>query len=77
MTMVMMTKVTEFMEKDIILKDPRQAYDVQIEIDVSLCGAASPIGSIMLDRDTVIQEVIPVGQDGKPSREFLLRLTAQ
>lgn len=77
MAMVMMAKVAEFVEKDVVLKNAWQADDVQIQIDVSLCRTASPVGRIMLDRDTVIQEVIPVGQDGKPSRKFLLRLTAQ
>ena len=58
MAMVMMAQMTQFVKKDIILKDLRQTDYVKIEIDVRLCGAAAPVGRIMLDRHFIISKSV-------------------
>ena len=58
MAVVLVTEVTEFVQKHIVLKGLRQTYYVQIQIYVRLRGTAAPVGGIMLYRDTVIYESI-------------------
>jgi len=55
---VMMLEMAELMEKDIVPKRVRQTDDVEIEIDVSPCRAASPVGRIMLYGHFVICESV-------------------
>ncbi len=58
MAMVMMPQMAEFMEKDIVAEDVREADDVQVEIDVAAGRAAAPVGRVMLDGQPVVYEAV-------------------
>lgn len=77
MAMVMMAQMTQFVKKDIILKDLRQTDYVKIEIDVRLCGAAAPVGRIMFYRHPIIYEAISGGQFRETRREVPFCLTTE
>ena len=62
MSMVVVSKMTQLMKKHIILQDLRQTYDIQIQVDITLCRTASPIRSIVLYSHIIIQEVITYRQ---------------
>lgn len=59
MTVVLMAKMTQFVKKDIILKDCRKGHDLKIEVDVALCRTTSPIAHIVLDGHAVIDKSVP------------------
>ena len=48
LTVVVVTKVAELMQKDIVTKRGRQTDNVQIEIDVVSGRAAAPVGGVVL-----------------------------
>lgn len=77
MAVVLMTKMAEFVEQDIVLEDMGKADDIQVQIDVAFGGAASPVRCIVLYGNAVVCESITDGQSGKSRREFGLRLPAK
>ena len=48
MTVVMVAEMAEFMDEDIVLKYFRQTDEVQVEVYVSLCRTAAPVGGVVL-----------------------------
>ena len=77
MAVVLMTEMAEFVEQDIVLEDMGKADDIQVQIDVTFGGAASPVRCIVLYGNAVVCESITDGQSGKSRREFGLRLPAK
>ena len=76
-TMVVMTEMTEFVQKDIVAKRLRKPHDIEVEIDIVLRRAASPVGGIMLYRHLIIYKAVACGELGKTRRKFGLGLTPQ
>ena len=77
MAMIVMTQMTEFVQKYIVLQDPRQTHDIEVQIDVIASGTTPPIGGIMFDCHPVIREAIPCSQLGKTSRQLCLGILSQ
>ena len=59
MSVILMTQMTKFMQQDIVLKDLRKTYYIEIQIDIAFGRTAAPICRIVLYRDTVIDETMP------------------
>ena len=77
MAVVLMAEVAEFVQKDVVLQHARKAHYAEIQIDVSLGGAASPVCCVMFYGDTVICKAITRSQFCKTPRKFGLCLSAQ
>ena len=54
LTMIMMTKMTQLVQKNIIPQRSRKPYYIKVEIDVVSCGTTAPVRGIMLDGNPVI-----------------------
>ena len=61
-SMILVAEVAELVQKDVVLEHARQAHDAEIQVDIALGRATSPVGSVMLDGHTVIREAITCGQ---------------
>ena len=58
MTVILMAQMTQFVKKDIVLKDLRKSHYLQIKVDVALCRTTSPVADIILYGNTVIYESV-------------------
>ena len=74
---VLVAEVAELVQKDVVLEHARQAHDAEIQVDIALGRATSPVCSVMLDGHTVIRETISGRQHSKTPRKFCLCLSAQ
>jgi hypothetical protein len=61
-TMVMMTKVAEFMKEHIIPQDLRQTHEIEIQIDIIPGRTTTPVCGIMLYGNPVICKSVSVRQ---------------
>ena len=77
MAVILVAEVAELVQKDVVLEHARQPHDAEVQIDVSLGRAASPVGCVMLDGHTAVCETITRCQFCKTSRKFCLGLEAQ
>ena len=50
MAMILMSQMTQLMQKHIVLKDARKAHDAEIQVDVAICWTAEFVygGMLML-----------------------------
>jgi hypothetical protein len=76
-SMVTMTQVAEFVQKDIVTEHSRKTDDIQVQINVAQSRTTAPVRGVMLDGHAVIFKSIPRGEDGQTGRQFGLCLTAQ
>jgi len=70
LTVVVVTKVAELMQKDIVTKRGRQTDDVQIEIDIVSGRAAAPVGGVVLDGHPIVCKSIFFGKLRQTGRKF-------
>ena len=67
--MVLVAEVAELVQKDVVLEHARQPHDAEVQIDVSLGRAASPVGCVMLDGHTAcLLYTSPSPRDSTSSR---------
>ena len=59
---VRMPEVRQLMEKDIVAHGLRQAYEIEVKIDVAQSRTAAPIGGIVLDSDGFVFKAIAACQ---------------
>ena len=62
LTMIVMTKMTEFVKEHIITENLRKTHEIEVEIDIVPGRTASPVCRIMLDGHPVIGKSISVGK---------------
>ncbi len=75
--MVMMSKMTQLMEQDIIAQNSREPDDVQIQVDVIPGRAAAPVGGVVLDGQSVEYESVTCSQFVQTWRQFGLGTAAE
>ena len=71
MAVVRVTKMAEFVKKHIVLQNLGKAYYIEVQVDVSLCRAASPVRGVVLYGDAVIREAVADGEFRQTRRQFL------
>lgn len=76
LAVVMVAQMAELMQEDIVPEGSWETHDIEVQIDVVTCGAASPVGGIMLDSHAVVCEPVACGEFCKTAREFGLCLAA-
>ena len=74
-SVIVMTQVTELVQKDIILQDKRKTDNIEIEVDISLGRTASPIRGIVLYSHPVVCKSISLSQFRQSDRELCLSLS--
>ena len=63
-------QMAELMQENVVAERFREAYQIEIQIDITKTGAASPVREIVLHRHPPVSETIPFRQFRKPGSEI-------